>query len=81
MTLLELITQDYWHVSTALKHPDAPPMSVSQANQSLREAYRLPPGRWRLLELMHVLKYDIIEAHTDWRSKPHYENSIILLHK
>ncbi len=67
MTMLEIITQNYWRVSTALNHPDAPGMTVSQANRALREAYRLPPEQWRLLELMHVLKFDIIEGNTTWR--------------
>jgi hypothetical protein len=66
---LEEITEAYWAVSTALNHPDAPPLSCEDAFKLLNKGDRLRPEEWRLRELIHVVRFDIIEGDTEWREK------------
>lgn len=64
----EQIVADYWEVSKFLRDPDAPGnISNSEAFELLRSSDRLRPTEWRLMELMHVITYDIIEGNTNWR--------------
>lgn len=70
MKRLEEVISAYWEVGTALRHPEAPPLSASDALDLLRERDRLVPvaEEARLLENMHTLTFDIIEGNTEWRS-------------
>ncbi len=64
---LRQITEDYWGVSQALRSPDAPPMTTECALKTLNSSDTLRPEDWRLKDLMHVIRYDIIEGDTKWR--------------
>ncbi len=66
---LEEITKAYWSVGLALRHPDAPGLSCEQAFMLLNQGDRLRPSDWRLMELMHIVRFDIIEGNTEWREK------------
>ncbi len=66
---LEEITVAYWAVGTALRHPDAPGLSCERAFELLGKGDRLRPTDWRLTELIHVVRFDIIEGNTEWREK------------
>ncbi len=66
---LERITSDYWEVGVALNHPDSDPLSAESALKTLNSSDTLRPTDWRLSELMHTLRYDIIEGNTGWREK------------
>jgi hypothetical protein len=79
MKRLEQITSDYWDVSTALKHPDAPGMSAEDAFKKLNSSDRLRPEEWRLSENMHIVRYDIIEGNDEWREKQQVHGSVLTL--
>ena len=72
---LEQITTDYWNVSYALRHPDAPPLAVGDALTTLNSSDRLRPEEWRLTDLMHVIRFDLIEGNTKWREQRQEVNS------
>ena len=76
---LDTITLNYWEVSTAVKHPDAPSMSTEKALKKLQVADRLRPSDWRLAALFHDIRYDIIEANTTWREKRQVAGSVSIL--
>ena len=68
MNRLEEITANYWEVSKFLRDPDAPGnISAGDALKALGSSDHLRPTEWRLMELMHVITYDIIEGNTKWR--------------
>ena len=77
---LEEVITAYWVVGTALRHPTAPSISAKEALTLIDQQDRLIPGaeEARLLNEMHILKYDIIEASTEWRSPTPRVNGIIL---
>ncbi len=75
MRRLEHITIDYWDVSYALRHPDAGDMKVGDALTQINSSDRLRPEEWRLIDLMHVLRFDLIEGNTKWREQPQEANS------
>ncbi len=68
---LEEVITAYWVVGTALRHPDAEPLSTSGAIKLLNQGdrLRLDGSEAKLSEEMHTLKYDIIEGNTEWREK------------
>lgn len=67
MNRLEAVTKAYWLASYGLRHPDAPPIATGTALKALCSSDRLRPEEWKLAELMHVVRYDIIEGNTQWR--------------
>jgi hypothetical protein len=67
MKRLEKITQDYWAVSKAIKHPQEKGITCEVAFKKLSSADRLRPTEWRLMDLMHIIRYDLIEGNTEWR--------------
>lgn len=72
MTRLEEVTIGYWRVSHALRSGDDLPkakVTTEAAIKTCKAAEGLPPESWRLKELMHVLKFDIIEGDTKWRQQ------------
>lgn len=75
MRRLEKITVDYWGVSYALRHPDAPDITVGDALTQINSSDRLRPEEWRLADLIHVLRFDLIEGNTKWREQPQVANS------
>ena len=80
MKRLEEIIRCYWEVGTALRHPDAPPVSTEKALKVLNQMDRLRPyaSEQRLGERMHTLKYDIIEGNTQWRASHKVQNSKLI---
>lgn len=76
MRRLEQITIDYWEVSNALRH-DKPhkELSVGDALTQINSSDRLRPEEWRLADLIHVLRFDLIEGNTKWREQPQVANS------
>ena len=78
-TRLEQTTMDYWMVSSAVRAPDAPGLSCTDALSMLNSSDRLRPEEWRLTELMHVIRYDIIEGNTKWREQLRVANSVSIL--
>lgn len=76
---LEHITQDYWVVSNALRNPDNPGMKCGLALTTINSADTLRPEEWRLIELVHVLRYDIIEGNTKWRDSQKVTHSASIL--
>jgi hypothetical protein len=76
---LEEITEAYWAVGTALRHPDAPGLSCEHALALLNKGDKLRPEEWRLRELMHTARFDIIEGNTEWREKQQAIGSISTL--
>lgn len=78
---LERITSDYWEVGVALNHPDSAALTAEDALGALRSSDMLRPTDWRLMELMHTLRYDIIEGNTGWReTRRTGTNSVSILH-
>ncbi len=77
---LEQITSDYWEVSTALNTPGSDPLSAESALKALNSSDTLRPTDWRLAELMHTLRYDIIEGNTGWRERRQAVGSVSTLH-
>lgn len=76
MRRLEKITTDYWDVSNALRHPEpAIDMAVGDALRQIISSDRLRPDEWRLTDLVHVLRFDLIEGNTKWREQPQVANS------
>ena len=75
MRRLEQITVDYWAVSSALRHPTAPDMTAGNALTQINSSDRLRSEEWRLTDLMHVLRFDLIEGNTKWREHPQEINS------
>ena len=76
---LESITLDYWCVRSAVYHPSAPNMTTSDALRRLNSSDRLRPTDWRLSALMHDVRFDIIEGHSEWREKQRVAGSISIL--
>ena len=68
-TRLQLITLHYWEVSKAINVVGQPIITMEQAFKKLNHMDRLLPTEWRLIDLMHILKYDLIEGNTEWRAK------------
>lgn len=66
---LKDITHHYWMVGRACRVPDAPSMSTEEALKRLQSGDFLRPESWRLKDLMHVLKFDIVEGNTKWREQ------------
>ncbi len=64
---LESITEDYWRVSQSLRDPDSPALTCEKALHIINSSDRLRPDEWGLRELMHTLRFDIIEGNTEWR--------------
>ncbi len=81
MNRLEQITSDYWLVSRALRAPEAPDtLTTEKALKALNSSDRLRPEEWRLNDLMHIIRYDIIEGNTKWREQRRVVNSVSILH-
>ena len=78
-TRLEQTTMDYWVVSRAVRDPDAPGLECGDALGMLNSSDRLRPEEWRLADLMHVIRYDIIEGNTKWREQLQVVNSVSTL--
>ena len=77
---LEQITMDYWSVSSTLRHPHAPEeLTTADALSALNSSDRLRPEEWRLMDLMYVIRYDIIEGNTKWRAQLRVVNSVSTL--
>lgn len=76
---LEQIVEDYWSVSTALRAPDAPDMTTETALHTLNSSDHLRLEEWRLMDLMHVIRFDIIEGNTKWREQRRVVNSVSIL--
>lgn len=75
-TKRELVTQTYWGVSYQVRHIDSPrTLTCGKAITMTLEGEKLPPEEWRLKNLLHILKYDIIEGKTEWR-KTGNENEV-----
>lgn len=67
-TRRELATQTYWDVSYQVRHINSKrTLTCGKAITMTLEGELLPPEEWRLKNLLHVLKYDIIEGRTEWR--------------
>ena len=79
---LEGITKDYWDISHALRSPHTERVvSAQDAFKALSSAdYLRPDEDWRLKDLMHVIRFDIIEGNTEWRGNPQAANSASILH-
>jgi len=78
---LEDITQAYWRVASSYRIPTAPAQTVRQALETIHAADFLRPTDWRLAELMHTIKYDIIQGDNSWRSEEkRMVGSISILH-
>lgn len=79
---LEIVTKHYWDVSHVLRCPNTEKMfTAEQAFRKLNKSdYLHPDTDWRLVDLMHVLKYDIIEGNTQWRGNPQETDSALILH-
>lgn len=82
MKRLEEITTAYWAVGTALRHPTAEGMTTSDALSLLNQSDRLNPvaEELKLGDEMHILKFDIIEGHTEWREKRVVQGLASILH-
>ena len=76
---LELITENYWMVSHSLNHPSSDALSCEKALHTINSSDRLRPDEWRLNELMHTLRYDIIEGNTEWRGNQRVVGSALIL--
>jgi len=77
---LRSITRDYWDVSHILRCPHSTcTVTTEQAFRRLSSADRLRPGDWRLSELMHTIRFDIIEGHTEWREKQQEPGLVLTL--
>jgi len=76
---LEVITLNYWKVSSAVRHPNAPNMSCEKAFKLLRASDKLRPTDWRLADLMHVVRFDIVEGNAGWREKQRVAGSVSTL--
>jgi len=80
MNRLEQITCNYWLVSRTLRDPGAPDtITTEQALKALSSSDRLRPEEWRLTDLMHVIRFDIIEGNTTWREQRRVVNSVLIL--
>ena len=77
----EQIASDYWAVSHALNDPLSPAITCQEALGFVSSSDRLRPEEHLLRELMHVIRYDIIEGNTEWRSneKRRVVGSILIL--
>lgn len=76
---LEGITLAFWEVRSAVHHPAAPVMSTEKALNKLCLSDRLRPTDWRLSELMHEVRYDIIEGNSEWRERRRVAGSVSTL--
>lgn len=82
MNRLEQSTYDYWLVSREVRAPDEgveDGITTEFALKILNSADCLRPEHWRLKEHMHVLRYDIIEGNTKWRTRKRIVGSISTL--
>ncbi len=70
---LEEITRGYWVVSYEVRHPDSGgKLNAHDAFQLLNTSQCLRQEAWRLQELMHIIRFDIIEGNSALQQK---ENS------
>ncbi len=76
---LELITENYWLVSQALRDPSSAALSCEKALHAINSSDRLRPDEWRLRELVHTLRFDIIEGNTEWRANQRVRSSAPIL--
>jgi len=76
---VERITRAYWDVSHARNHPDGKGLTVQDALGQLNASDRLRPEEWRLKELTHTLRFDIIEGNDKWREKQQGTGSVLTL--
>lgn len=76
---LELITENYWLVSQSLRDPDSAALTCEKALHTINSSDRLRPEDWRLNELMHTLRFDIIEGNTEWRGNQRVVGSASIL--
>ena len=79
MNRYEQIATDYWAVSNSLRDPDSPAITCQDALGLIGSSDRLRPDEHRLRELMHVIRYDIIEGNTEWREKQQAVGSLLTL--
>ncbi len=79
MNRYEQIASDYWAASNSLRDPVSPAISCKEALDLIGSSDRLRPEEWRLSELMHVIRYDIIEGNTGWREKQRAVGSVLIL--
>ena len=76
---LQDITSNYWGVSNSLRSPDGAQLTHEQAFKKLLLADKLRPEEWRLAELMHTLRFDLIEGNTEWRDDEAETGSALIL--
>ena len=67
MKRFEQIAADYWDASYSLRDPESEAITCQEAFDLISSADRLRPEEHRLRDLMHVIRYDIIEGNTKWR--------------
>ncbi len=79
-TRRQAVTENYFIVSSAVSHPNAPSMTTGDALDMAAEGDELAPEDWRLKEHMHTLKFDIIEGHSEWRDKMQGTATIYHMH-
>lgn len=79
MNRYEQIASDYWDASYSLRDPASPAISCQKALELIGASDRLRPEEHRLRELMHVIRFDIIEGNTGWRVKQQAVGSILTL--
>ena len=79
MKRYEQIASDYWGASYSLRDPRSPAITCQEAFELISSADRLRPEEHRLRELMHVIRYDIIEGNTEWREKQQVVGSVLTL--
>ena len=75
----EQIASDYWAVSHSLNDPLSPAITCQEALRFVSSSDRLRPEEHLLRELMHVIRYDIIEGNTEWREKRLVVGSVLTL--
>lgn len=79
MNRYEQIASDYWATSYSLREPNSPAITCKDALWIIGSSDRLRPEEHRLRELMHVIRYDIIEGNTEWREKRQVVGSVSIL--
>lgn len=76
---LEQITEDYWAVSHSLRDPHSHALTYEEALGRIGSSDLLRPDEWRLRELTHTLRYDLIEGSTKWRDNQRVRASASIL--
>ena len=79
MKRYEQIASDYWDASYSLREPDSPAITCQKALELIGSSDCLRPEEHRLRDLMHVIRFDIIEGNTEWREKQQAVGSVLIL--